>query len=285
MHPGTARALKDLVLQHTPVSHTVGSHFRMLFLLCSLELFAGCCLAWERCCFSLTLASFTKKKFCSSFVLLDSCFRTMFNTCHVFVPQDFGTGEAGSSLQPGCLPIAVHTPKICHSPREQQPDHHWDRPQCLHWGHQGTEEAANGWGKWGGGQVHPSVPQKGLLQLEVLPACWFPAAITCKAFCPVWMLGLEEKWWRSASKQISAELNFPVFLPLCVLYFKNHTSGGQDSPAFVTPFCGVSVVGWGCLHFSGLFSSQDCFQGCWFGETAPQTAVPWAGQSWHSFEL
>lgn len=43
-HPGTARALKDLMLQHTSVSHTVGSHFRMLVLLCSLELFASCCL-------------------------------------------------------------------------------------------------------------------------------------------------------------------------------------------------------------------------------------------------
>lgn len=29
----------------THLSHTMGSHFRMLVLLCSLELFASCCLA------------------------------------------------------------------------------------------------------------------------------------------------------------------------------------------------------------------------------------------------
>lgn len=47
----------------------------------------------------------------SGWLLLNSaeCF-------YISVPQDFGTGETGGSLQPGCLPIAVHTSKICHSP-------------------------------------------------------------------------------------------------------------------------------------------------------------------------
>lgn len=274
----------------THLSQTMGSHFRMLVLFCSLELFASCCLAWERCSSSPALASFTKKKFHSSFILLECCFYTVFNTCHIFVPQDFGAGEARSSLQPGCLPVAVHTPKICHSPREQQPDHYWDRPQCLHWGHQGTEEATNGWGNWGGGQVHLSVPQGRLLQLEVLPAHEFSAAITCKAFCPVWMQGLEEEW-RSALTQISAECTPSQYSFFCMLLgYILRTTVMEDSLACVTPDPTHSVgflwlVEDSSIWVGCLFSSQDCFQDCWFGETAPQTTVPWAGQSWHSHTL
>lgn len=60
--------------------------------------------------------------------------------------QDFGSGEAGCCFQPGGLPAAIHATQVCHPSRDQQPGAHRDWPQCLHRGHQGPAQAADGWG-------------------------------------------------------------------------------------------------------------------------------------------
>lgn len=166
----------------------------------------------------------------------DSRHRTVLTSSHIFVPQDFGAGEAGGSLQPGGLPLAVHTPQIRHSPREQQPDHHRDGPQRVHRGHQGAEEAADGRGRRAGGQVaHMSLPW-GQLLLKPSPlggpSCCCPIlSVLCTG------TGAEGSGNQPQNVNVSRMQCSPVLLSLRAV-MTSPKNPSQDSPACVMPLPG-----------------------------------------------
>lgn len=206
----------------------------------------------------------------------DSRCRVVLTPSHIFVPQDFGAGEAGGSLQPGRLPLAVHTPQIRHSPREQQPDHHRDGPQRVHRGHQGAEEAADGRGRRGGGQVaHASLPWgQQLLKPSPLggPSCCRPLlSVLCTD------TGAEGSGNLPRNVNVSRMQCSPALLSLRVVMTSSKPFSGESCLRNAVPWVLCENV-WLSVGFHLRFA-QCCFQSCCSGEAAPQTAAPRAGKS------
>lgn len=207
----------------------------------------------------------------------DSRHWTVLTSSHVFVPQDFGAGEAGGSLQPGGLPLAVHTPQIRHSPREQQPDHHRDGPQRVHRGHQGAEEAADGRGRRAGGQVARTSLPWGQLLLKPSPlsrpSCCCPIlSVLCTG------TGAEGSGNQPQNVNVSRMQCSPALLSLRAVMTspKNPFPGQSCLRNAVAWVLGEDV--WVSVGFHLQFA-QCCIQSHCSGETAPQTAAPRAGKS------